>query len=73
MRESEMRKSTIAVILSLFISSALTPTAITQRTPPALTEKETQTVTVYTYIYFYPLVTIYITQHNSPTSSLTKS
>ena len=57
-----MRKSTIAVILSLFIASALAPAAMAQGTPPALTEEEAQAVAVDAYVYFYPLVTMDITR-----------
>jgi hypothetical protein len=57
-----MHKSTIALMLSLVVTSALAPAAMAQGTPPAITEAEAQSIAIDAYVYFYPLVTMDITR-----------
>jgi hypothetical protein len=57
-----MYKSTIALTLSLLIAPALTPAAMAQGAPPAITEAEAHAIAVDAYVYFYSLVTMDITR-----------
>jgi hypothetical protein len=53
-----MYKSTIALTLSLLIAPALTPAAMAQGAPPAITEAEAHAIAVDAYVYLYSLVTM---------------
>jgi hypothetical protein len=57
-----MNKSTIALTLSLLVAATLTPAAMAQSGPPAITEAEAHAIAVDAYVYFYPLVTMDVTR-----------
>jgi hypothetical protein len=48
-----MYKSTIALTLSLLTAPALTPAAMAQGGPPAITEAEAHAIAVDAYVYLY--------------------
>src|SRR5262245_2949111 len=52
----------IALTLGLLICATLSPAAVAQGTPPAVTEEEARAIGVDAYIYFYSLVTMDITR-----------
>jgi hypothetical protein len=57
-----MNKSAIALVFSLLIGSALSPTALAQTASPAITEEAAHAIGVDAYIYFYPLLSMDITR-----------
>jgi hypothetical protein len=58
-RESKMSRSTIALVLGLFLSLILSPAVHAQS---AITEQDAQSIARDAYIYFYPLVTMDVTR-----------
>jgi hypothetical protein len=59
--ESGVSRSTIALIVGLFLCPVLSCTA---RAQSAITEQEAQSIAADAYIYFYPLVTMDVTASN---------
>jgi hypothetical protein len=57
-----MRKVTLALAMSLFIGSAVTPTAMAQSVSPAITQEAAHAIGVDAYVYLYPLVSMDITR-----------
>jgi hypothetical protein len=57
-----MKKSTIALALSLLIGPTLTQTAMAQNASPAITEEVAHAIGVDAYLYFYPLLSMDITR-----------
>jgi hypothetical protein len=52
----------IALTLSLLAAPVMTPAAMAQGGPPAITETEAHAIAVDAYLYFYPLMTMDITR-----------
>ena len=57
-----MKRTTIALCLSLFAGSAVAPPAIAQSAAAAITEQEAAAIAVEAYAYFYPLITMDLTR-----------
>ena len=57
-----MTRSALVLALGLFVGPALTPAAIAQSTPPAITEAEARDIATDAYVYFYSLVTMDVTR-----------
>ena len=57
--ESDVSRSTIALMVGLFLCPVLSCTA---RAQSAITEQEAQSIAADAYIYFYPLVTMDVTR-----------
>jgi hypothetical protein len=57
-----MNKTTLALCLILFASSAVTPPAIAQSASPPITEQDAAAIAVEAYVYFYPLITMDVTR-----------
>jgi hypothetical protein len=57
-----MYNSAIALTLSSLVATALTPAAMAQGDPPAITEAQAHAIGVDAYVYFYSLVTMDITR-----------
>ena len=57
-----MYNSAIALTLSSLVATALTPAAMAQGAPPAITEQEAHAIGVDAYLYFYSLVTMDVTR-----------
>ena len=57
-----MKRTTIALCLSLFAGSAVAPPAIAQSAAAAITEQEAAAIAVEAYVYFYPLITMDLTR-----------
>ena len=57
-----MYNSAIAVTLSSLVATALTPAAMAQGDPPAITEAQAHAIGVDAYVYFYSLVTMDVTR-----------
>ncbi len=56
-----MKRTTIALCLSLFAGSAVALPAIAQSAAAAITEQEAAAIAVEAYAYFYPLITMDLT------------
>ena len=57
-----MYNSAIALTLSSLVATALTPAAMAQGDPPAITEAQAHAIGVDAYVYFYSLVTMDVTR-----------
>ena len=57
-----MIRRNIALTLGLLFCTPLTPEALAQGAPPAITEQEAHAIGVDAYLYFYPLVSMDITR-----------
>jgi hypothetical protein len=57
-----MKRTTIALCLSLFAGSAVALPAIAQSAAAAITEQEAAAIAVEAYAYFYPLITMDLTR-----------
>ena len=57
-----MYKCMITLALSLLVSPGVTPAAMAQGAPPAITEAEAQAIAVDAYVYFYSLITMDVTR-----------
>jgi len=57
-----MKRTTIALCLSLFAGSAVAPPAIAQSAAAAITAQEAAAIAVEAYVYFYPLITMDLTR-----------
>jgi hypothetical protein len=57
-----MTRGTIALTLSLLVSSALSSPAMAQGAPRAVSEAEAQAIATDAYIYFYSLITMDVTR-----------
>ncbi|MGA2817181.1 MAG: DUF1254 domain-containing protein [Xanthobacteraceae bacterium] len=57
-----MKRTTVALCLSLFAGSAVAPPAIAQSAAAAITEQEAAAIAVEAYVYFYPLITMDLTR-----------
>jgi hypothetical protein len=57
-----MYNSAIALTLSWLVATALTPAAMAQGDPPAITEAQAHAIGVDAYVYFYSLVTMDVTR-----------
>jgi len=57
-----MKRTTVALCLSLFAGSAVAPPAIAQSAAAAITEQEAAAIAVEAYAYFYPLITMDLTR-----------
>jgi hypothetical protein len=57
-----MKRTTIALCLSLFAGSAVALPAIAQSAAAAITEQKAAAIAVEAYVYFYPLITMDLTR-----------
>jgi hypothetical protein len=57
-----MKRTTIALCLTLFAGSAVAPPAIAQSAAAAITEQEAAAIAVEAYVCFYPLITMDLTR-----------
>jgi hypothetical protein len=57
-----MYNSAIALTLSSLVATALSPAAMAQGDPPAITEAQAHAIGVDAYVYFYSLVTMDVTR-----------
>ena len=57
-----MHNSAIALTLSSLVATVLTPAAMAQGDPPAITEAQAHAIGVDAYVYFYSLVTMDVTR-----------
>ena len=57
-----MYNGAIALTLSSLVATALTPAAMAQGDPPAITEAQAHAIGVDAYVYFYSLVTMDVTR-----------
>ena len=57
-----MYNSAIALTLSSLVATALTPAAMAQGDPRAITEAQAHAIGVDAYVYFYSLVTMDVTR-----------